>query len=214
MSEIWAQDETILSALADQLAAQGYACWDTFLQPAETQTLRALAHQQFGEGSFKAAGVGQGLDYQHNQAVRSDHILWLDHHNEHSPFAFFFNRLGALADYLNQTCYLGIRDLEMHLAVYPQGAFYKRHLDVFRHDSGRVLSAICYLNENWTEADGGQLRIYFPPQAEDQPETHIDLLPLGGRLVFFLSDQLEHEVLPARRNRYSITGWMKKATLF
>lgn len=213
MSELQAQDETILSALADQLSEQGYACWDAFLQPAETDALRALVDQRFDQGSFKAAGVGQGLDYQRNDAVRSDHILWLDHHDELSPFAFFFNRLHTLIDYLNQTCYLGIRDLEMHLAVYPQGAFYKRHLDVFRHDSGRVLSAICYLNDNWTEDDGGQLRIYLPPQAENQTETHVDLLPTGGRLVFFLSDQLEHEVLPARRNRYSITGWMKKTTL-
>jgi len=38
-------------------------------------------------------------------------------------------------------------------------------------------------------------------------ETHFDLLPEGGSLVVFLSAGFEHEVLPATRERMSITGW-------
>jgi SM-20-related protein len=51
------------------------------------------------------------------------------------------------------------------------------------------------------------LRLYPNP---DAPEAGIDVLPLGGRLVTFLSDGLPHEVLPARRERASITGWLKR----
>ena len=38
-----------------------------------------------------------------------------------------------------------------------------------------------------------------------------DVLPQGGRLVAFLSDRFEHEVLPARRDRLSFTGWYPPA---
>ena len=36
--------------------------------------------------------------------------------------------------------------------------------------------------------------------------------PPGGTLVSFLSAELYHEVLPARRDRASITGWFKTRT--
>jgi SM-20-related protein len=51
------------------------------------------------------------------------------------------------------------------------------------------------------------LRLYPNP---DVPEAGIEVLPLGGRLVTFLSDGLPHEVLPASRERISITGWLKR----
>lgn len=95
----------------------------------------------------------------------------------------------------------------MHFAVYPEGTFYKRHLDVFQHTRARKISVICYLNFDWVPEDGGQLRIYLPQ--EDGTEQQVDLLPLAYRLVCFNSQSLEHEVLPARRRRYSITGWLK-----
>jgi SM-20-related protein len=36
----------------------------------------------------------------------------------------------------------------------------------------------------------------------------LDVLPQAGRLVCFRSEQIEHEVLPATRPRFSITGWI------
>jgi SM-20-related protein len=39
------------------------------------------------------------------------------------------------------------------------------------------------------------------------------VLPQGGRLVAFLSDRFEHEVLPARRERMSFTGWFRRRSL-
>jgi SM-20-related protein len=87
------------------------------------------------------------------------------------------------------------------MTIYPPGSYYKRHLDQFKKDDHRKLSVICYLNENWKEEEGGQLRIYLP-------DKDIDVLPIAGRLVCFRSDQLEHEVLRATRPRLSITGWI------
>ena len=36
-------------------------------------------------------------------------------------------------------------------------------------------------------------------------------MPEGGTLVCFLSDRFHHEVLPARRERLSITGWFTRS---
>ena len=46
--------------------------------------------------------------------------------------------------------------------------------------------------------------------AADQPALQaIDVQPLGGTLVCFLAERFEHEVLPARRERLSVTGWFR-----
>ncbi|HEY8085443.1 MAG TPA: 2OG-Fe(II) oxygenase [Methylophilaceae bacterium] len=37
----------------------------------------------------------------------------------------------------------------------------------------------------------------------------MDISPQGGTLVVFFSDQFWHEVLPAKRDRFSIAGWFK-----
>ena len=34
--------------------------------------------------------------------------------------------------------------------------------------------------------------------------------PAGGTLVAFLSDRVEHEVLPARRDRIAVSGWFRR----
>jgi SM-20-related protein len=87
--------------------------------------------------------------------------------------------------------------------MYPEGTFYKRHLDVFKNDTKRKLSIVCYLNdENWQPEFGGELVIY-------KPEEDIKIYPLKGRVVIFESQILEHEVKPVYRKRFSITGWLK-----
>ena len=115
--------------------------------------------------------------------------------------------MASLALSLNRHCYFGIRDMEFHYAIYPAGKGYRRHLDVLRHTRSRRLSVICYLNESWETSDGGELRLYLG--GAHKAEHPLDILPVGRRLVCFLSDQIEHEVLPAARQRYSITGWLK-----
>ena len=103
--------------------------------------------------------------------------------------------------HINRSLYLSLKDYEIHMTVYPVGSFYRRHLDQFKKDDHRKLSVICYLNEGWEEEHGGQLRIY-------RTNGPLDILPVAGRLVCFRSDQLEHEVLPATRERLSVTGWI------
>ena len=118
-----------------------------------------------------------------------------------APTKVYLNRLNDLATFLNQSLYLSLKAHEVHMTVYPVGSFYKRHLDQFKKDSHRKISVICYLNHNWTDEEGGQLRMHLPQET-------VDFAPVAGRLICFRSDQIEHEVLPATRERISLTGWL------
>jgi SM-20-related protein len=63
---------------------------------------------------------------------------------------------------------------------------------------------ISYLNEDWVEADGGQLVIH------NEDETSWQIMPENRKTIFFQSDVIEHEVAIANRPRMSITGWLKR----
>jgi len=206
-------DERLFETIIAGILTEGYAVADDFLKAAEVEEILKASSGFFEQGSFHIAGIGKKQHYQLNQSIRNDHVLWLDHHNPPESCLPFFNRLQEMARYFNRNLYLGIRDMEMHFAVYPEGAFYKRHLDVFQHTKARKISVVCYLNFGWVPDDGGQLRLYLPQQ--DGSEQQFDILPVAGRLICFDSQSIEHEVLPGRRTRYSITGWLKdEQTLF
>jgi SM-20-related protein len=190
-----------LNLVADGLAENGFAVIDNFLSPSEVKSIVALEEFQNGMLQFKKAGIGKTNDKQINEAIRGDYIQWIDRTTAASAVQGYLTKLCELISFVNQNLFLSLKDYEVHMTIYPPGSYYKRHLDQFKKDDHRKLSVICYLNENWTEAEGGQLRIYLP-------DKDIDVLPLAGRLVCFRSDQLEHEVLPATRPRLSITGWI------
>lgn len=187
-------------AIADGLAGRGFAIIDDFLSTSEvSDILNVNSFQQ--HGTFKKAGIGKSQDKQINESIRGDYIHWVDPSTASPALSVYLNRLRELVSYLNQALFLSLKDIEVHETVYPVGSFYKRHLDQFKKDDHRKLSVICYLNENWTDEQGGQLKLYLPGE-------ELNVLPLAGRLVCFRSDELEHEVLPAARERLSITGWI------
>ncbi len=201
------QEEQLFETAISSILTQGYAIVDGFLPSEATSAILQDLQQAFAEGRFDQAGIGNQQSYQMNQEIRRDRIHWLDHKQPPAPCQLFFSRLQEMIAYFNRTCYLGIRDLEMHYARYGAGGFYKRHLDVFHRSQARKLSAIFYLNENWQEADGGALVMYFPQ--EDGGEHSLKVLPEAGRLVLFNSQLIEHEVQQSARERCSITGWLK-----
>jgi SM-20-related protein len=188
-------------SIADGLANDGYAVSDQFLSQSEVTAIVSLKEFREGAAAFQKAGIGKKQDRQINEAIRGDYIRWLDKDSAPPETLAYLNRLRALIEYLNQALFLSLKDYEVHMTIYPVGSYYKRHLDQFKKDDHRRLSVICYLNHDWTEEHGGQLRMYLNGMTKD-------ILPIAGRLVCFRSDQIEHEVLPATRERISITGWI------
>jgi SM-20-related protein len=193
--------------LADSISEKNYGVMDDFLSVSEVNTLAAQLHVRQKAGDFSGAGIGQGAGRQVQTHVRGDQICWLDSSVNTPSETDFTSHIDELIQYFNRTCYLGLQDAEMHYASYPIGSFYKRHLDSFRYDSRRKLSVICYLNSDWQLADGGELVIYGQ---KNNAEEAIKISPLGGRLVCFEAERLEHEVLPSTRERLSLTGWLRR----
>jgi SM-20-related protein len=201
--------QQLLSAfdqLADSLSEKGYGVIDHFLSREEFLQIKEVADNHKVEGNFKKAGIGTAQDFQIDKQIRGDYIRWIDPAKAAASTQLYLGRMRELMHYINRTCFLSLKDVELHYTVYPVGTVYKRHLDQFRHDDHRRLSVICYLNADWQPENGGQLRMYLP-QADGSEET-VDILPNGGKLACFRSDLIEHEVLPATRERYSLTGWM------
>ena len=70
---------------------------------------------------------------------------------------------------------------------------------------GRALTAILYLNDDWSvDRDGGALRCWI------KGREPFDVAPTGGRLVIFDSGTVEHAVLAASADRVALTVWINR----
>jgi len=191
-----------MTQFADSLADEGWFVLPDMIDEALIEKLLAVAHYQRAHAAFKAAGVGTGSNFQHNRSIRGDSIFWISRQPHEEPLISWVALMNQLREGLNRELFLGLKDIEMHLAIYPPGTFYQRHLDQFNERSNRILSVILYLTPNWQPGMGGELVIY-----RDGKEPVI-VEPRAGTFVCFLSDLIEHEVLTTHIERYSITGWM------
>ncbi|MEN7548358.1 2OG-Fe(II) oxygenase [Rapidithrix thailandica] len=189
----------------DSLAFQGYALVKDFLTPEEVQGLQKGIFAQYEQGLLDKAGIGKDGEHHVNKQVRGDLIQWIDSSVDMKELLPVQEKLKALRERLNRECFLSLKEVEMHFAMYPEGTFYKRHKDQFKQDDHRKITFICYLNPYWEAMYGGALQLYLPQK--DGTEQTIQVLPEAGKLICFRSDLLEHEVLPTNRQRYSLTGW-------
>jgi SM-20-related protein len=198
--------QAILAAILDGLAEKGWHVQAGFLPEPLVRQLRVECLARDAAGGFHVAGVGSGRA-QVVSEVRGDRILWLEDGDPCPAVRAYQAVMEDLRQGVNAAFFLGLFELEAHFAAYPAGACYRRHLDRFKDDDRRSLTAIVYLNQDWTESDGGQLRFWPDEAGQAAP---MDILPVGGTLVTFLSDRFWHQVLPASRQRLAITGWFKR----
>lgn len=150
---------------------------------------------------FRQAGIGKSNQQLIDTAQRGDFISWIDPQLALPHTAAYLASMQDIILELNRHFYLGIQDFECHYAHYPPGSFYKKHVDRHKNGSPRRVSTVLYLNPDWQETDGGELRIY-----DNHGHTH-SIRPQLGTLALFLSE-LEHEVIITSRDRMSITGWL------
>ena len=158
---------------------------------------------------FTAARVGAKDQKQRVESIRGDSTLWLDPLSPEEPFLEIFAFLDKLKTSVNESFFLGLKQYECHLAYYPEGTFYQKHLDCFELDSSRRLSFIFYLNKEWREEDGGEIVIY-----DKQGNILNSFLPMPGSFITFLSEDFPHEVKSSLRERRSLTGWMHNKIIY
>ena len=203
-------DSLLLPKIIDDLVARHWSVCERFLPDDSVQQLVREADEFWRDGSFTPAGVGQGENFKIRPEIRGDHVWWWDAEKLSPAQKNYGDAIESLRLKLNQEVFLSLRDFEAHYTVYSAGTFYKKHLDQFRATTQRVISCIFYLNQEWQSSYGGQLRIYDAAR----PESFTDILPVAGTFVCFRSDTIYHEVLPATRERFSLTGWLRKAGLY
>jgi SM-20-related protein len=152
--------------------------------------------------------LGGAGDRTVDPSIRGDEIRWWpDDVNDLGPQAAQLRaRLDELREAINGSLYLGLKRAEIHFAHYPPGAGYARHVDRPRGSGDRMVSGVLYLNLDWKTADGGELALW--PQ--DGAEARVE--PRAGTLVTFLSEDLPHQVMPAHRDRWSVTFWLSRAS--
>jgi SM-20-related protein len=199
------EQEQKFELLIEGILENGYAVCDNFLEQSDVENLLKTFSERYEQGKFKEASIGKSDQVKKNSEIRGDEILWLEGDSEELSERVLLDKNQAFVNYLNQTCYLGIVDSEIHFAKYAVGKFYRRHRDTFQAKKGRVLSVIYYLNIDWIPENGGNLIIYTH---KNNLETAITIAPLSGRMVCFESEKLDHEVTEAFSDRFSVTGWL------
>lgn len=166
--------------------------------------LRAELEARCRDGGVRRAAIGRGEDAQVHDVIRGDHIAWLKEGGATAAQSAFLREMESLRLVLNEGLFLGLFEYEGHLAFYPPGAFYRRHLDRHRGSDSRIVSCVAYLNAAWQPGEGGELRLFL------DAGRVVDIAPRGGTLVCFLSGEVEHEVLSTRAPRYSVAGWLRR----
>lgn len=196
--------ESIINSIIDNLAVQGWSCEKNSLPDPFLRILLNEAQTLWRKGEFNKAGIGRSEDFGIHTEIRSDRIYWLDNNNLTSSQKLYLNFIDNLKEKINRELFLSLKTFESHLAGYPVGSFYKKHLDQFQTTQNRLISVILYLNFDWKEEFGGQLRIYT------DKNIYTDILPIAGTLVCFRSDLILHEVLKCSKERFSLTGWLRR----
>lgn len=202
-------DSTLLfDSISNDIVDKGYS-----IRPyALPENISALLLQHIDEmpsENFKRAGIGRANDHIINDFIRTDEICWITD----SSYAgcAWMKWTESLQVYLNRRLFLGLVSFESHFSHYAKGDFYKKHKDAFKGEGNRVLSVVVYLNQSWCAGDGGELVIYNNQLADSSiiDNGKAMVIPSLGTIVVFLSEEFPHEVLPAKRDRYSIAGWFR-----
>lgn len=202
-------DEEILEhnqfeALIQDLIDHDYGCCNDFILPSTVTGLLANIQRLSESGEMKVSGFGNKVDFHQDKSIRGDKINWIEDQSVNPFELIYLRKIQKFIIHLNTTCFTSIKGFESHYSTYEKKDVYKRHLDQFKNEKGRKFSIVLYLNQEWKEVDGGLLSLH--PKAAQQ----INISPLGGRMIFFRSDEMEHEVHASfTRTRRSIAGWMK-----
>lgn len=192
----------IFNTLIDSFIDNKVGIAENFLSEALASHLKDNLRTLYADKQLLDAGTGNEVVVVQDKMVRGDKIYWLDRKHNDPHENDFFDLMDQFVSHLNSSCYTGITGYEFHYTLYEKGSFYKKHLDQFRNNGSRQYSMIMYLNADWEEKDGGELRIH-------QENTQQNIAPTSGKSVFFKSSELEHEVLLTNTTRLSITGWLK-----
>lgn len=204
--------------ILDELCKNGIVVTDQPFALGQWEHWRNLCEERFNQGKFQRSQIGRANQRQLEPSIRGDSILWIE--KTDPEMQYFWEWIRQFQELAKNEYFIPTRSSEFHFAVYPKGSRYEKHRDQSTvkgseaHQlSKRVMTFICYLNTDWKIQDGGRLHVL--PQAEVHEQVapvirdELYIEPQGGRVVFFFSESLLHEVELCHANRMSLTGWFR-----
>lgn len=194
----------MINALIDSLVDQGWYVQDNAVSSELCQSLYGEVLARKEQDDLTRAGIGRGDNLQINHEIRSDLITWFD--GSTNAQKAYTAQMNELKNELNRHLFLGLFEYESLFALYPEGAFYKKHLDSFKGRANRMVTTVLYLNPEWKDEWGGHVVIY---DEHDDEQVLSRIAPVQGRLVCFMSERFPHEVEVTQRPRASIAGWFR-----
>eukprot|EP00434_Breviolum_minutum_P039268 symbB.v1.2.034866.t1/scaffold4574.1/size37803/1 len=220
----WKQPEA-LELLAKQLDEVGFVIIDDFMPEEMARAVKAsnvnlYQQSEMEEGATTGGSERVGIPH------RGDVLKWIgyDGATEASRCVSAFvdhiekavQSIGNAAQDVAPKVATAVSSIqwrsETMLTCYPaaQRARYFRHTDN-SSGNGRLLTALVYLNENWKQGDGGELRLFYP--GEKNLKVRMEVEPLWNRLLLFWSDDRSpHEVLSTCQDRFAATVWFYDQT--
>jgi len=193
--------------LISELEDKRFFVLDNLLSEEDIGLLYQEARRRHELKLYEPAKIGRGPNKQREESIRGDWTSWIEENEtELIPIKNYLSIIDNLTKQINQVFFAGLKNFECHFSYYPEGSFYKKHVDQFQGQTARQLSCILYLNLDYQNKDGGELVIY---SQDDSNEELIRINPLGGRFVCFLTKDLYHEVLICNQPRYALTGWVR-----
>lgn len=195
-----------------QLGERGLVVVDGVAGLVAARAARAAAQQLVDDHALRPAGVSRGQVQA--GSIRGDLTTFLDDDALPSGFVDVVAALTGVQAALREQAWLHVPRRELQLACYlGDNVGYARHRDAFRDAlDGRVVGGqrrvtiVYWLNEGWRLEHGGCLRCF-----DAEAETFVDIEPVIDRAAIFMSERLEHAVLPSHAARFALTLWLSPA---
>jgi len=201
-----------------ELSSKGYVIVENFLPDSLQEALRLDVQYLRQKSKFNVARIGQDATNTLNTNIRVVETCFLGQNKlvdvPNDSRSKLYDVLESLRQDLPQP--LDVNLSEFLYAYYPSGGFYRRHRDALPGSASvlRNFSLLMYLNKDWKEEDGGELRMHMDSGGDEVPSgeepNYIDVAPKGGTLILFNSDQVPHEVLDTKSERVAIVGWYNR----
>ncbi|KAI8384825.1 uncharacterized protein BYT42DRAFT_493789 [Radiomyces spectabilis] len=196
--------------------------WATVKGMFELQDLKgAYEEANSMRGQFTPAdkSIPEGDPFRDTKA-RDDAIIWLDPSSQKMTETPYLQKMldfirGPLSNDLKKMMRLR-GPIEYQLSHFPSNGRYEKHRDGFPIDDPedtqqRRVTVMIFLTPGWTPCDGGELRIFG--NASEQHGTvdaaARDIHPLLDHIVIMLSGVVDHEILPAAKERFALTAWLR-----
>lgn len=187
--------------IIDALELKGWFYQDLFV---DRELTHVVLHEMKNKlTQFTPAGIGIGDTKNLNASIRQSSTLWIENWQESLGLENLHHILNEHMQLLKRSFFLPLKRFESQMAFYPDGGFYKKHLDQHAGTQNRLVTNLFYLNDC---TEGGELVIY---NKNDHNKIDAVIEPKAGSFVTFFSSEIYHEVRPTLSERFSLTTWMR-----